>query len=98
MIPKAPSNNPNACEFDINYYPKVVRRRGEKTSRKLVLATVQFDTEAVFKDNLVQAVEWKKAINLQSQKAVRKIFQYSDTNTLECTLLWMFVFICVLHG
>ena len=85
MIPKPPPNNPNACEFDINYYPKVFRRGGgDKATRKLILATVQFDSEATLKDNLLQAVDWKKAINLQAQRAVRKIFQYADLNALQC--------------
>ena len=57
-------------------------------TRKLISATVQFDAEATFKDNLFQAVDWKKAINLQAQRAVRKIFHYSDVNALQCMTLW----------
>ena len=85
VIPKPPPNNPNACEFDINYYPKVFRRGGgDKMTRKLIAATVQFDAEATFKGNLFQAVDWKKVVNLQAKKAVRKIFHYADVNALQC--------------
>ena len=85
VIPQPPPNNPNACEFDINYYPKVFRRGGgDKMARKLIAATVQFDAETIFKENLFQAVDWKKAINLQANKVVRKIFHYADVNALQC--------------
>ena len=88
VIPKPPPNNPNTCEFDINYYPKVFcRGGGEKMMRKLISVTVQFDAEATFKGNLFQAVDWKKAINLQAQRAVRKIFHYADVNGLQCMLV-----------
>ena len=86
VIPKPLPNNPNACEFDINYYPKLGRRGGQKMSRKLMSATVQFDSESVFKDNLLQAVDWKKAVNMQTKRALRKIFFDADTNCLQCTL------------
>ena len=86
VIPKPPPNNSNACEFDINYYPKLSRRSGEKVIRKLISATLQFDGEPVFKDNLFQAVDWKKAVNLQTQLALRKTFHTADVNTLQCTL------------
>ena len=84
VIPKPPTNNPNACEFDINYYPKVARRSGQKMTRKLASATVQFDSESVFKDNLLQAVDWKKAVNIQTKRALRKIFFDADVNSLQC--------------
>ena len=86
VLPKPPPNNPNACEFDINYYPKVFRRGGEKTVRKLISVTVQFDSEPVFKDNLFQAVDWKKAINIQTQRTLKKTFHNADVNALQCML------------
>ena len=55
-------------------------------TRKLIAATVQFDAEATFKENLFQAVDWKKVINLQAKKVVRKIFHYADVNALQCRL------------
>ena len=95
VMPKPPANNPNACEFDINYYPKVIRRGGEKMDRKLITATVQFDCEPIFKDNLFQAIDWKKAVNLQTQRALRKIFHNADTNSLQCMLLSLHVHVHV---
>ena len=86
VIPKPPPNNPNAREFDINYYPKVARSGGQKMTRKLKSATVQFDSESVFKDNLLQAVDWKKAVNIQTKRALRKIFFDADINSLQCML------------
>ena len=79
-----PHNNPNACEFDINYYPKITSRGGEKKTRKLMTAMLQFDSEPVFKENLLQAVDWKKAINLQTQRALKKIFCNADVHSLQC--------------
>ena len=45
-----------------------IRGREEKIMRKLISATVQFNAETTFKDNLFQAVDWKKAINLQAKR------------------------------
>ena len=67
VIPKPPPTNPNAREFDINDYPKVARRGGQKVTRKLESAAVQFGSESVFKDNLLQTVDWKKAVNIPSE-------------------------------
>lgn len=73
VLQSPPPNTDTDCRIEINSYPLVGTR---KASRKFVETVVQFDSASSFQDNLSTAVEWKKAINLQCRRAVRKIFHY----------------------
>ena len=81
VLQKPPPNTPTGCRIEINSYPLVRSGLARKLSRKFATVVIQFDSASTFRDNLYTAVEWKKAINLQCCRLLRKIFYYDVQNT-----------------
>ena len=84
VLSKPPSNNLNASEMQIHYYPVLYSRSGSRQGRKRLVLSVQFDSEASLEDNIKVAEEWKLAILLESQRAIRREFCYADEQSLSC--------------
>lgn len=78
-----PHNNPNACAMNITHYPKVPKWASSNMTRKLTSVTLQFDSKPGFKDNLSLAMDWKKAIILQTQQVMKKIFYHTDSSSVQ---------------
>ena len=96
ISPNPPSNNLNACEMEVHYYPVLYSRSGSKQGRKQLVMTIQFDSEASLEDNTKVAKEWKLAILLESQKATRREFCFADEQPLSCECcLSVCVCVCV---
>ena len=53
--------------------------------------SVQFDTKADLNENVLVATDWKKAICLESYKAVRREFYFSNSSSMECMLKLKFL-------
>ena len=93
---KPPAINPIACQIEIHYYPLVRSGLSRKKTRKFAVVVVQFDSATTFRDNLYTAVEWKKAIRLQCNRALRKIFVYADEHKSSKGYLYL-LFILLHH-
>lgn len=74
VVEKPPTSNSLACQIEVHHYPLTRSGLSRKPTRKFAMARIQFDTAATFRDNLDTAIEWKKAIRLESHRAVRKAF------------------------
>lgn len=84
ILPMAPPQRPNACCMEVHHYPLTTTRADSsrrQASRKFALLEVQFDAADAFKDNLSVASDWKKAVRMQCNRAVREVFEYADGRT-----------------
>ncbi len=78
IVSLPPSNNPNACEVVVHYYPVLCNRSGKKQGRKLLTMPVQFSSEATLEENIKLAEEWKKLVLLETQRVIQKEFCGAD--------------------
>ena len=74
IVQKPHPLNPLACQMDIHSYPLVAVGLFAKTSRRLTTTSFCFYQEPTFRENLYAAVQWKKAINKQCRRTMRKAF------------------------
>ena len=81
ILPRAPPRLPNACHMEVHHYPLSRSGFSRKLSRKFALFEVAFDSGESFKDNLTEAIEWKKAICMQCNRVDRQVFDHADRRT-----------------
>lgn len=68
-----PANNPKACNFHVYLYP-LENLEGEKRTRLRCTVTISFNSSEEFTENLQSANEWKTAVLLQTNRAVKAAF------------------------
>ena len=84
ILSNPPTNNVNACELNVHYYP-VYGKAEPYPSRKRLLMSVQFCSEATREANVETAKEWKHLILLESERAVQREFCCADEIAGEIT-------------
>ena len=80
-----PASEPTTCEFNIYLYP-ISNPQAKKKTRIQYTAILHFSSSEQFVDNLKSASEWKTAILLQTQKAVKAAFCEVSEDSLEDSL------------
>ena len=75
VVKKPASNNSNSCRVILNAYPKVNSRSGQQ--RRLKSHLFDFDEEDHFQANLDYALEWKEAVLIECNSAVKNTFTTS---------------------
>ena len=96
VVQKPHPLNSLACQMDIHSYPLVSVGLFGKTSRRLATTSFCFYQEPTFRENLYAAVQWKKAINKQCRRTMRKVFCCEESEleqTAEVAPLQLLVFI-----
>lgn len=99
VVQKPHPLNSLACQMDIHSYPLVSVGLFGKTSRRLATTSFCFYQEPTFRENLYAAVQWKKAINKQCRRTMRKVFCCEESGVLTyvcpsllarvcCRLVW----------
>lgn len=77
-VPEQASSNTRekSCSLTITHYPLITKRGGAK--RCLETKSFEFCANKTFEDNRTQALEWKKAILDECERAVRKKFAFAE--------------------
>ena len=81
VLQSPPPNYENACEFLIHIFPLITKMFARRKVRQQLKITIHFDVYESFKDNLSAAHEWKTAVLLQAQRAMKVIFEQVEDKT-----------------
>ena len=78
VLPKPPDSNRKrqTCRLLVNEYPSVIQKG--KNNRELKSVWIDFDGEESFEENRRVAQEWKEAVLVECNRAVKKTFEFAD--------------------
>ena len=86
VLPKPPdsSRKRETCRLVVNEYPAVIRKG--KNKRELKSVWIDFDGEENFEKNHRVAQEWKEAVLVECDRAVKKTFEFAEECKGACML------------